>query len=846
MSRELPIFELEDELVRTARRSNRFILTAPTGSGKSTQVPQMLVDHGLAGNGRVVILQPRRLAARLLAARVARERHVRLGDEVGYQVRFDDVTSAATRMVYVTEGILLRRLLTEPALPGVAAILFDEFHERHLYGDLTLGMALRLQAGCRPDLLLGVMSATLETVALRRHLGDCPLLRSEGRVYPVDIHYREKPLDPQRTPPWEAAAETFDRLMADGAPGDALIFMPGAYEIARTIQAIQARPSSRGVAVLPLHGELSPDAQDAAVAGTNRRKVVVATNVAETSLTIEGVRIVIDSGLARVPRFDPWRGINTLRVESVSRASADQRAGRAGRTAPGLCVRLWTEREHQGRPAVELPEVRRVDLAEAVLLLKAADVPDIRAFPWLDGPEEKALARAETLLDDLGALEGPSGAITALGRRMALFPLHPRYSRMLIAAEAFGCVREAAWIAALTEGRHLLARRTDSDTLQRRERALGEEENSDFALMIRAWSQAEANGYDVESCRRLGIHAQAARQAGAAADLFLRLARKAGLRIDEAEADAEAVARCVLTAFPDHVAKRLDGGTLRCQVVHGRKGVLAKESAVRGAPLVVAAEIREIEAGRGAIEVRLSLATAIRREWLETLFPRHFSRHIRVAWDGAAKRVTAEEEWLYHDVPLESRRLDRPPAEEAATVLAEEVNKGRLVLHGWNAAAEQWMLRINFLAQTCPELEIPAIDAEARALLVQQLCWCAASYKEIKDKPALPLVLAWLSTAQRARVERHAPERIELSNGKWAKIVYAAGAPPRIALRIQELFGVQETPKIAMGRVPLQVQILAPSQRPVQITQDLRGFWREAYPKVKQALQRKYPKHEWR
>ncbi|MFO7534164.1 MAG: ATP-dependent helicase HrpB [Kiritimatiellia bacterium] len=846
MSRELPIFELESELVREAGRSRRFILTAPTGSGKSTQVPQMLVDRGLADHGEVVILQPRRLAARLLAARVARERDGRLGGEVGYRIRFDDVTSAETRIVYVTEGILLRRILADPLLKGVSAVLFDEFHERHLYGDVTLGMVLRLQETTRPDLLLGVMSATLEIAPLKARLGDCPVLTARGRLYPVDIRYLDRAPDPRRTPPWEAAADALESLVGEGVPGDALVFMPGAYEIGRTLQALQARSCTRGFALLPLHGELSADAQDAAVARSERRKIVVATNVAETSLTIDGVRMVIDSGLARVPRYDPWRGINTLLVESISRASSDQRAGRAGRTAPGVCMRLWTEREQAGRPAAELPEVRRVDLSEAVLLLKAAGVGELRDFPWIDPPEEKALTRAQTLLDDAGAIEGPAGGITELGRRMAAFPMHPRYSRMLLAAEQFGCVREAAWIAALTEGRHLLVRRTDADTEERRDRSLGEESDSDFALMIRAWRHAQDAGYALEACRRLGIHAQAARQAGATADLFLRLARRAGLRIADAEADPEAVARCVLTAFPDHVAKRFDGGTLRCQIVHGRRGMLARESAVRGSPLLVAAEIREIEAGRGEIEVRLSLAVAIRQEWLEALFPRHFTRQVRVAWDAAAKRVTAEEEWRYHDLVLESRRLDRPPAEEAAAVLAEEAVKGRLVLQGWDHAVEQWILRVDFLARVCPDFDLPPFGAAEREFLIRQLCLGSASYKEIKDKPALPVVRDWLSGAQRALVERHAPERIELANGKRAKVVYAAGAPPHIAMRIQELYGVNTTPTIAMGRAPLQVQILAPSHRPVQITQDLRGFWRDAYPKIKQELQRKYPRHEWR
>jgi ATP-dependent helicase HrpB len=846
MSRDLPIFELEAELVKTLAKHRRFILTAPTGSGKSTQVPQMLLDHGLAENGEVVVLQPRRIAARMLAARVARERKARLGGEVGYQVRFEDVTSRDTRLTYVTEGILLRRMMTDPGLTGVGAILFDEFHERHLYGDLTLGLALQVQQALRPDLTLGVMSATLETGPLHKHLGGCPILRAEGRMYPVEIRHVEKTPDPARCPPWQAAAEALGALLDAGTPGDILIFMPGASEISRTISAVQALPAARGMAVLPLHGELPADVQDAAVTPSARRKVVVATNVAETSLTIEGIRIVIDSGLARKAGFDAWRGINTLLVESISRASADQRAGRAGRTAPGVCVRLWSERDHAGRPAAELPEVRRLDLSEAVLLLKTVGGGPVREFPWLDAPEAKALDRAETLLDDLGATDGKDGPVTATGRRMALFPLHPRYSRMLLAADEFDCVREAAWMAALTEGRSVLVRRTDADTEERRDRELGEESESDFARLIRAWQRARDARYELEACSRLGLQAQAARQAGAAADLFLKSAQRAGLRINSREPDPADLARCLLTAFPDHVAKRFDGGTLRCQIVHGRKGMLDRGSAVRQAPLIVAAEIREVEAGRGDIEVRLSLVSAIRVEWLEQLFPRHFTRPIRVAWDAAARRVTAEEEWRYHDLPLESRRIDRPPPEEAAKLLADEAIKGKLVLQGWTNVVEQWILRVNFLARACPDLELPEIAQAERDYMVRQLCKGASSYKEIKDRPMLPVLLAWLTGSQRGLVEKHAPERIDLSNGKKARIVYAAGAPPHIAMRIQELYGVNDTPKIAMGRVPLQVQILAPSQRPVQITQDLRGFWRDAYPKVKQELQRKYPRHEWR
>jgi ATP-dependent helicase HrpB len=373
---------------RRLQRSRRIILTAPTGSGKSTQVPQMLLDLGALGSGKAVILQPRRLATRLLAKRVAEERGVPLGGEVGYQIRFESVCGPATRIHFETEGILLRQMLSQPDLPGVSAILFDEFHERHVYGDVTLAQALHLQKTTRPDLLLVVMSATLDTRLLQPYLAPCELVHSEGRTFPVEIEHLAKPLHPDRDTPWDAAAAAYERATRAGQnPGDALIFMPGAYEIQRTLDALRQTDAAKGALLLPLHGELPPHDQDAAVARYDRKKIVVATNVAETSLTIDGVRLVIDAGLARVARFDPWRGINTLLIENISRASADQRAGRAGRTAPGHAVRLWTENEHAGRAAHDLPEIKRVDPSEILLTLKALGVRDVETYPWLEPPE---------------------------------------------------------------------------------------------------------------------------------------------------------------------------------------------------------------------------------------------------------------------------------------------------------------------------------------------------------------------------------------------------------------------------------------------------------------------------
>jgi ATP-dependent helicase HrpB len=844
----LPIFEIEQPLLETLTTQKRLVLSAPTGSGKSTQVPQLLLDGGLLHGGRVTVLQPRRLPTRMLAAWVAQARDVKLGAEVGYQMRLDNVTSLATRICYVTEGMLLRQMLADPGLKGVSAIVFDEFHERHLYGDITLARALQIQESTRPDLIIIVMSATLDVDMVQKYLHPCAVLSSQGRAYPVAIEYLAKPAGD--TPVWELAVKELLRLVRQEPQGDALIFMPGTYEISRAVQAARDRLGQQFV-VLPLHGELPPSDQDAAVARYDRRKIVVATNVAETSLTIDGVRLVIDSGLARIPRYDPYRGINTLLVEKISRAAADQRAGRAGRTAPGRCVRLWTAHEQNARPAQELAEVKRLDLSEVILTLKASGVNDVRTFRWLEAPDARALERAETLLSDLAAIDGTTGAITALGRRMLAFPAHPRYARMLLAAHDYGCVRPVALIAALTQGRDLLVRRQAKQIDDPRDDLIGDEKESDFFVLMRAWRYAERAGYQIEHCRRLGVHAQAARQVGPLFEQFLRIAAAEGLDVAEMPAaqDAkDAVQRCVLVGFSDHLAKRLDAGTLRCELVHGRRGVLARESVVQ-APLFVVSEVREVESGGGrnrALNVVLNLATAVNVAWLRELFPEDFKKVHAVVYDPALRRVVARDETRFRDLVLEEKLSDNPPAEEAAGILAREIAAGRCALENWNDAVEQWILRVNRLREWMPELALPAIGDAERDAMLQLICHGAFSQNEIKDRHVWPVVKSWLSRQQQGWIEDYAPERIGLPHGRAVKVVYSVDGAPTIAARIQDLYGIKEAVWIANRRVLVRIQVLAPNNRPVQITENLSVFWRETYPKLKQELKRKYPKHDWR
>ncbi len=566
----LPIWQIHAQIIEALSSDNRLVLVAPTGSGKTTQVPQMLLDAGLAGDGKIVVLQPRRVAARTVAARVAWERGCRLGAEVGYQIRFDDQTSLGTRISYVTEGILLRWLQDNRALSNVGVVLFDEFHERNLLSDVALALVRDLQRTRRPDLKLAVMSATLEAEPVSEYLrgtqgtgtGSCRILVSEGQSFPVTVRYLT---ERDERPVTEQAADVVQRIIKRGEPGDVLVFMPGMAEINATITALRAVRVRESLALIPLHGDLPPEQQDLAFIPNPLRKVVVATNVAETSVTIDGIRHVVDSGLARVARYDAERGIGTLFVEPISRASADQRKGRAGRIAPGTCYRLWTESGQLNRPERNTPEIQRSDLAEVVLLLHSLGIRRAAEFDWLDEPDPLAIERAEQLLITLGALrnDAPQAAkarcrllgeelaptlpaatraprpsppaplatdLTPIGRQMLRLPMHPRYSRMLVEAARFDCVPAAALCAALVSGRDLLVRLGRDDKRIQEGRELFEaSQESDFYTLMRAFQYAKNNNFSLETCRRYGIHAQTARQVEQTFDQILQIARQQGL-----------------------------------------------------------------------------------------------------------------------------------------------------------------------------------------------------------------------------------------------------------------------------------------------------------------------------
>ena len=832
----LPIQEVEVQIVDALRRATRLVLTAPTGSGKTTRVPEILLRSGVV-DGQILVLQPRRLPTRLVAAHVAARLGVPLGNLVGYETRHDRRVSAATRIRFMTEGMFLRRTLADATLAGVGAVVLDEFHERSVAADTALGLVLRLQAE-RPALHLLVMSATLQADALAAHLG-CPLITASGRAHP--IHLAHVPRRSER-PCWQTAAEALRGLLDAGASGDVLVFMPGAYEIQRTIEACRSlrRPADPPLLFCPLHGGLSPARQDAAVAPGQVRKVIVATNVAETSITIDSVRHVIDSGLARVHRFDPRRGLNVLLTEPISQASADQRAGRAGRTAPGTCTRLWPAHEHRARPAAADPEVLRVDLAETVLYLMGLGGVDLEGFPWLCPPPADALARALDVLAMLGALDA-DGALTPVGRALARFPLHPRLGRMLLAAGEHACVGRAALWAALIGERDILARPLHP----RQRQPVVDDIPSDLVVRERAFRDAARRRFEPQACAEFGVLAGAARDVELARRSHRAVCRRLGLGAGDG-GDTEAVIKCLLVAFPDHVALRRDGPELTCALPGHRRVMLDRHSAAREARLLLAVEVRETEAA-GGVRTVLGLASPLQPAWLEQVHAERITVREQPAWNAQRRGVQLVRQTCF-GMSLEAcsdgppgGRLDRPSDElvyderwhdlpdpaVAAPLLVERVLDREIRLRRWDEQVAQWIERTRSVGRWCPERGLIAYDDDDLGVVLLEIVAGATRAGQVVDRPCLPAVRNALSWSDQQFVERMAPDRIRLPGGHRMKITYAAEGPPRGRARIADLVGLEATPRIAGGRQPLG------------------RFWSDLYPRVRAELKRRYPRHPW-
>lgn len=801
------------------------MITAPPGAGKTTRVPPALLE---AIPGRIVMLEPRRVAVRAAARRMAHEGGWQLGQQVGYQVRFDRVACADTRILVVTEGIGVRMLHDDALLEGVGALILDEFHERSMVADLALAMARHVQQQVRPDLAIAVMSATLDPVPVAAFLGDCPVIDAPGRSYPVDLQHLVLP-DGEPLP--RTVAKGVRHALELGS-GDLLVFLPGVGEIRRTAEELAATATAQDLAVVPLYGALPPDQQDAALRPGGRRKVILATNVAETSITVEGVGTVVDSGYARILRHDPAVGLDRLELVRIGRASADQRAGRAGRTGPGSCLRLWREEETAHLPPAELPEIRRVDLAGPALTLLAWG-EDPAAFGWFEAPDDEALQRGLELLTMLSALAG--SALTPLGGLMARLPLHPRLARLVLESHDLGHGRDGCLLAALLSERSVLRRRDAGDD--------GPRTRSGSDPLDRLAAVKHVANADVPSpYGRNEILEGVARRILRAGRQLADLTRRLPAPAHPVEDPDEALSRALLVAYPDRVARRREPDSPRAVMVGGRGVRLARESAVLDAELFVCVEL---SAGRrgGHAESLVRQASEVDVAWL----PAHlFTTGVVVRFDADSGRAGAREVRRYADVLLSDRPCQAPDpalvADALATAAAADPPRA---LDLEEREVRELLARLAFLAAHQAQLGLPAPDTLLREQAIPALSSGRSTFAELRRAPLLATLKGLLPHHQLAALDREAPERILVPSGNHIRLAYSADAPPVLAARIQELFGLADTPRVAGGAVPVMVHLLAPNMRPQQVTQDLRSFWNTTYPQVRKELRARYPKHDW-
>jgi ATP-dependent helicase HrpB len=823
MPAPLPIDDVLPELIAALRQGSAAVLIAPTGAGKTTRVPPALLASGIGGGQQVVMLEPRRIAARAAARRMAEEGGWTLGREVGYQVRFERKAGPETRILVVTEGILVQRLQADPFLEGVGIVIFDELHERSLQTDLSLAMARRVQREVRPDLKLVAMSATLDPGPVAAFLGGAPAIESRGRLHPVDILYLDRPDDR----PLSAQIAAGVRRVLAATPGDVLAFLPGVGEIQRSAESLAGLAAEQDLAVLPLYGDLPAERQDAVLRPSSRRKIVLATNVAETSITVDGVTAVVDSGTVRRLRFDPATGLDRLELGRISRASADQRAGRAGRQAPGICLRLWPAWEQATLPERETPEIARVDLAGPALQLLAWGEPDLAAFDWFEPPDRAVLAAATLLLRQLGALD--DHGITALGRTMARLPVHPRLGRLLVEGQRLGRARETALLAALISER---------DPFPRGPRGAGPRRASRSDLLDRL-DALEA--FERRNAFEGDLNAGAARYVLRARDQLLELMKRE-LAADGREGTEDSLLRALLAAYPDRVTRRREPRSPRGVMVGGRGVRLADESAVLEAPLFLCVELDTGSSGPLS-EALVRKASEVEPAWLPA---ERLRTAIDLEFDESRDRVAAWKRTRYEDLVIAEAEIPPPDAAETARVLAaaaaERLDRA-LPLDDPEVAV--FLARVRSLADWMPELALPRFTEDELRDLLPALAAGRKSFAELRRAPLLDVLQGALSYQQLEAVGREAPERLEVPSGSQIRIAYEPGKPPVLAARIQEMFGLAETPRVAAGRVPVLLHLLAPNGRPQQVTHDLRSFWENTYRQVRKELAGRYPRHAW-
>ncbi len=888
----LPINEILPELRAALTTHSAAVLQAPPGAGKTTGVPLALLDEPWLRGRSILILEPRRLAARAAAVRMAQLHGDNVGETIGYRIRFESKVSSRTRIEVLTEGILTRRLQTDSTLEGVGLVIFDEFHERHLHADLALALCLDSQQALREDLKILVMSATLDGAAVAKLLNHAPVVTSRGRSYPVDIRYLARDSD---APLPSTTAETALQALESQA-GDVLVFLPGAREIRRTQELLTARLGARAD-VFPLYGDLPWEAQDRALRpSTDRQKIILATPIAETSLTIEGVCAVVDSGYARVPQFDPKSGLTRLGTLRISRASSEQRAGRAGRMAPGVCYRLWSETTQRGLVPHSTPEIRAVDLAPLALELAAWGVRDARTLSWLDPPPEAAFNQARDLLVELDALD-ESGAITEAGRAMVRLPLHPRLSHMLYAAQRMGLDVLACDIAALLSERDIFTgeSRRSADFAQRIE-ALGAlrqhgrksapKQYADPAACVRVnqasqqFQQLLASASSVQ--KKIPAHKPAEGRANLPSpargrdrptlpgrDLYPETGRSlpssgptghllpqagegkivrpsAGFSVGVGERvnEGEEVGLLLALAYPDRVALARTPGDNRYLLASGRGARLHESEIGLRQPCVVAASL-----DAGETEGQIYLAAPLSIEKLREHMPSHIRDEDVVRWDSQQQVVVARREERFGALVLDSKPLTAADPEKLRSAMLEGTRRLGIEALPWSPEARDWQARVLSLRHWMPAEDWPDVtDAALQQTLDQWLGPYLDGITRREHLARLDLLTALkshLDWERSQRLDAAAPTHITVPSGSHLRLEYRPSESPVLAVKLQEMFGLADTPRVARGTVPVTLQLLSPARRPIQVTQDLRGFWERTYAEVRKELKGKYPKHPW-
>jgi ATP-dependent helicase HrpB len=831
----LPIDAVLPRIPSALQSGAPLVLEAPPGAGKTTRVPWAI--HEAFPDSEVIVTEPRRLAARLTAARVASERGQRLGDTVGYSVRFEEVAGPRTRVRYVTEGVLLRRLLGDPELSTVGQIVLDEFHERSLLTDLLLVLLQRLRER-RPELGLTVMSATLDAEPIAALLG-ATRLRSEGRMFPLEIEHLpavdDRPLEKQIVSAVRSAIARDDG-------GDVLVFLPGAGEIRRALAALEPLAAEHDLLVLPLHGDLPIAEQARAVERAARRKVVLSTNVAETSVTIDGVTSVIDSGLARVASHSPWSGLPTLATSKISRASAIQRAGRAGRTREGRVLRLYTKGDFESRREHELPEIARADLSETLLALAGAGAHDARRLRWLTPPPEAALSAAEELLGWLGA-RTTDGRLSPMGRRMLELPLHPRLARIVLKGEELGVASEAALAAALLSERDI---RSDARLLFRSgsPKELGASGPCDVLELMARFAEAEAVNFRVDGVRRAGLDPRSVQSVATARRQLASSVRNAQPPPATPEAADAAVRRSILAGFPDRVGKRRRPGQPEIVLSRGGSARLSEASVVHEGELVVAVAAEEQSSG-GRAQGAIRLATSIEADWLLEDFGDRVEVKDELFFNVDAQRVERREGMAFGAIVLDEVRSAAPPSPEASRLLFEAAKSRGVLAALVSVSLASLGARLALLRQHFPEAGAPELSATLDDAALERLCAGRVSFADLRELDPVLELRRSLSPALERLLATETPESLTLPGGRRVDIHYEPSKPPWVESRLQDFFGMKETPRLCRGKVPLTLHLLAPNGRAQQVTSDLAGFWERHYPGVRRELMRKYPRHPW-